>query len=143
MTRASLIELTNLCILRDGSRLLVERKAGKGIVFPGGHVEAGESLRESVIREMREETGLTILNPVLCGIKDFILEEGVRYMVALYCADRFTGELCSSCEGEVFWVEREEFERMDVIWGMKEVLRVCEDARLSEMFYQQDQWNLF
>lgn len=142
MLRASQVELTNLCVLCDGSRLLVERKAGKGIVFPGGHVEAGESMREAIVREMREETGLTILNPVLCGVKDRMLEEGVRYLVALYRADQFTGELRSSREGEVFWVEREAFEQMEVIWGMKEVLRICESETLSEMFYQDDGWNL-
>ena len=49
-----------------------------------------------------------IEHPVLCGIKDWMREDGTRFIVALYRADRFTGELNSSEEGRVFWIEREE-----------------------------------
>ena len=46
--------------------------------------------------------------------------DGSRYLVALYRADRFSGTLRASDEGRVFWVERSEFARMNVIWNMKE-----------------------
>ena len=65
------IVLENLCMLRDGSKVLVEDKIAediRGIIFPGGHVEEHEPIVDSVIREMKEETGLTIENPVLCGV---------------------------------------------------------------------------
>ena len=68
MSRASLVELTNLCVICDGSRILVQDKVGSGVVFPGGHVEPGESMLDSVIREMREETGLLIEHPALCAL---------------------------------------------------------------------------
>ena len=84
MSRASLVELTNLCVICDGSRILVQDKVGSGVVFPGGHVEPGESMLDSVIREMREETGLLIEHPALCGLKDWMLEDGTRFIVALY-----------------------------------------------------------
>ena len=86
MSRASLVELTNLCVICDGSRVLVQDKIGCGVVFPDGHVEPGESMLASVIREMREETGLLIEYPVLCGIKDWMREDGTRFIVALYRA---------------------------------------------------------
>ena len=105
---------------------------------PGGHVELGESMLASVIREMREETGLLIEHPVLCGIKDWMREDGTRFIVALYRADRFTGELNSSEEGRMFWIEREEFAKTNIIWGMKDVLRVCDEAEYSEMFYSEE-----
>ena len=92
----------------------------------------------SVIREMREETGLLIEHPVLCGIKDWMREDGTRFIVALYHADRFTGELNSSEEGRMFWIEREEFAKTNTIWGMKDVLRVCDEAEYSEMFYSEE-----
>ncbi len=82
MSRASLVELTNLCVICDGSRVLVQDKIGCGVVFPGGHVEPGESMLASVIREMREETGLTGT-----VISEYVLGS----IVALYRADRFTG----------------------------------------------------
>lgn len=84
MSRASLVELTNLCVICDGSRVLVQDKIGCGVVFPGGHVEPGESMLASVIREMREETGLSIEHPTLCGIKDWMREDSTRFIVALY-----------------------------------------------------------
>ena len=67
MSRTSVVELTNLCMVYDGDRILVQERVWngeKGIIFPGGHVEQYESLYASVIREMKEETGLTIENPV-------------------------------------------------------------------------------
>ena len=87
MERKSQIELTNMCLICDGTRILVEEKRGTsypgGLIFPGGHVEKDESLRDSVIREIREETGLTIRNPKLCGVKDWIEKDGTRYLVLL------------------------------------------------------------
>lgn len=100
-------------------------------------LEPGESLQEAVIREMREETGLTISCPVLCGVKDW-MNDGSRYLVLLYRTDRFTGQLRASEEGRVFWVTREEFQRMDVLWNMKEVLRIMDSATQNELFWPQN-----
>ena len=67
------IELTNMCMIYDNEgNAVVQDKVGKswgGITFPGGHIEKGESFVDSVIREIKEETGLDIKNPKLCGIK--------------------------------------------------------------------------
>ena len=81
-----------------------------GITFPGGHVEHGESFSGSVIREVKEETGLDIQRPVLCGVKQFQTKEDARYVVLFYKTDRFSGMLRSSEEGDVFWIKRSELE---------------------------------
>lgn len=95
-----------MCMISDGrgNVLVQDRHAADwpGITFPGGHVEPGESFTASVIREVQEETGLTIEHPKLCGIKQFQTEQDARYVVLLYRANQFTGTLTSSDEGEVF-----------------------------------------
>ncbi len=138
MSRTSTVELTNLCLIYRDDKILVEEKiwqGQKGIIFPGGHVEKGESLLSSVIREMQEETGLTIEHPIPCGFKDWINDDGSRYLVLLYKTDRFSGELRSSEEGRVFWTTREEFERLPVIWNMREILQILDADAYSEFFW--------
>ena len=137
MSRKSEIELTNMCLICDGNKVLVQEKVGtKGLVFPGGHVEEGESLFESVVREMKEETGLTIENPKVCGFKDWIQEDGTRYIVLLYKTHKFTGELKSSDEGRVFWIDRADIDSANFIWNMKELLEIFDTDLYSEFFFK-------
>ena len=137
MSRKSEIELTNMCLICDGNKVLVQEKVGtKGLVFPGGHVEEGESLLESVVREMKEETGLTIENPKICGFKDWIQEDGTRYIVMLYKTHKFTGELKSSDEGRVFWIDRADIDSANLIWNMKELLEIFDTDLYSEFFFK-------
>ena len=137
MSRKSEIELTNMCLICDGNKVLVQEKVGtKGLVFPGGHVEEGESLLESVVREMKEETGLKIENPKICGFKDWIQEDGTRYIVLLYKTHKFTGELKSSDEGRVFWIDRADIDSANLIWNMKELLEIFDTDLYSEFFFK-------
>ncbi|MBP1546353.1 MAG: 8-oxo-dGTP diphosphatase [Oscillospiraceae bacterium] len=142
MARTEIVTITNMCMVCDGDRILVQDKkdddSWNGATFPGGHVEKGEPFTDAVIREVFEETGLTIRSPRLCGIKDWIREDGSRYMVLLYKTDSFSGELRSSEEGEVFWVKMSEFSKLKLATDMDILLRVfCEDE-LSEFFYNND-----
>lgn len=142
MDRYTKIELTNMCLIYDENRVLVQEKQGLkeqyrgGLVFPGGHVEATESLLDSVIREIKEETGLTIHHPQPCGYKDWILEDGTRYLVLLYKTNQFEGELKSSTEGKVFWLDRREIDSANLIWNMRELLQIFETDDFSEFFFQ-------
>jgi len=140
MSRIERVELTNMCMICDGTRILVQnrRKNWKGVTFPGGHVEPGESFVESVIREVKEETGLDIANVQLCGIKQYIPEEGRdydRYLVLLYQTASFSGELKASSEGEVFWIERTELDQYTLPHGFKQMLEVFETDALSENYW--------
>ncbi len=90
-----------------GRAVVQERVKGwKGITFPGGHVEPGESIVESAAREILEETGLAVTNLVHCGVVDWYNDQtGERYLVFLYKTHDFAGELISSDEGRVFWTD--------------------------------------
>ena len=130
---------TNMCMVTDGAgSVLVQNRndpGWPGVVFPGGHMEPGESFSASVIREVYEETGLTIEDPVLCGLKSFYTEGGERYVVLLYKASAYTGELRSSHEGEVFWVPRSELLHYKLVNDFEPLLKVFENDALSEFIY--------
>ena len=143
MSRMEEVELTNMCMICDGKgNVLVQNKKNhptwSGWNFPGGHVEKGEYVTPSVIREMKEETGLTVENPRFCGIKEFHkMKDGKRYIVFLYVADRFSGELKASAEGEVFWYPLSELSKSsELIDGFDEMLPVFTNNEINEVFYE-------
>ncbi len=142
MSRCESAIFTNMCMISDGSgNVLVQDRRNPdwpGITFPGGHVEPGESFTDSVVREVFEETGLTIENPQLCGLKQFQTRQGERYVVFLYRADRYHGTLRSSSEGEVFWIPREKLPEYPLVPDFPDMVRVFEEPELNEFFYTKD-----
>ena len=88
------------------------------------------------------ETGLTISSPRLCGITDWC-KDGVRHVVLLYRADRFTGSLRDSDEGPVFWIDRSEIPGRRTVPDFMQILRLMDDDSLSEMFYSGDELKYF
>ena len=153
MSRTTPTILCNLCMVEDlenGKVVLQYRSPEKthwaSYAFPGGHIEEGESLVESVIREVYEETGLTIADPKLVAVKDWEPDEGGRYIVFCYKATEFTGQLRSSEEGEVSWVEKDQLKKLDLSYDMLPLLEVMEDPDLSEYYYRKrtdDGWEKF
>lgn len=153
MSRTTQTILTNLCLVEDletGKVVLQYRSPEKnhwsGYAFPGGHIEEGESLVESVIREVEEETGLTIFHPHLAAVKNWQLEDGTRYIVFCYKATEYTGQLRSTEEGEVSWVDKDRLSNLDLAYDMLPLLEVMEDPDLSEYYYRKrtdDGWEKF
>ena len=129
--------LTNMCMVADGAgNVIVQDRADAdwpGVVFPGGHVEPGEPFTAAVIREVYEETGVTVENPRLCGVKQFPLDDGTRYVVLLYKADRFSGAVRSSAEGEARWAPLASLKTCRLAEGFDAMLRVFLDDELGEV----------
>ena len=142
MSRSEPAIFTNMCMICDGhGNVLVQDRRNPdwpGVTFPGGHVEKNEAFTDSVVREVFEETGLTIENPKLCGAKQFQTRQGERYVVFLYRADRFHGTLRSSDEGEVFWIPREKLPEYPLVPDFCDMVRVFEEPDLNEFVYTKD-----
>jgi len=132
----------NMCMIYDddGNILVQDRlkKDWPGVTFPGGHVEYAESFVQSVIREVKEETGLDIENPILCGVKQFQGVDGARYVIMFYKTNKFSGELQFSHEGKVFWIPREKLGEYQLAEDMEEMVKVFETDTLSEFYYHKE-----
>lgn len=86
--------LTNMCMICDGDYVIVQRRNAPGwpgICFPGGHVEPCESFVDSVVREVKEETGLDIADVRLCGVCHWVPPDNDhRYIIFLYKTSTFS-----------------------------------------------------
>lgn len=134
------IELTNMVMIQDnntGKVLVQDRtKSWKGLSFPGGHVEEGESFVDSAIREIKEETGLNIKNLQACGVIHWCNNKNYdRYIEFLYKTTDFSGELLSeSEEGKVYWMLIEQIMRRDYTNNFDKYLPMFIESKYNEGF---------
>lgn len=135
-------ELCNMCMVEDGEgRVLVQERLPRptnpwcGLTFPGGHLEHGESLVESTIREMYEETGLTVSNLKFCGIVQwFNPTTELQYIVFLFKTNTFSGTLKDSAEGKVRWMSLDEMRAGNLAPYMDKYLEVFLNDDLPQAY---------
>lgn len=141
MSRCEKAILTVLCMVYDGNKILLQDRVKKdwhGLTFPGGHVEKEESFVQAAIREIYEETGLTIREPKLCGVKQFQTDEDERYIVMLFKTDKFEGSLVSSDEGEMRWIDRDSLNTFGLVDDFMDLLKVFDSDCYSEFMYERN-----
>ncbi|MCD7832526.1 MAG: 8-oxo-dGTP diphosphatase [Lachnospiraceae bacterium] len=124
---------TTLCYIeQNGAYLMLHRikkeqdiNHGKWIGV-GGKFEPGETPEECLLREVREETGLTLLSYRLWGIITFVPDGETEYMF-LYTASSYEGELIPCNEGELAWIPKDEIWKLELWEGDREFFRLLDE----------------
>ena len=139
MSKKESVVFTNMCLIYKGDEILVQERTKDdwpGLTLPGGHVKKDENFYDSIIREVKEETNLTILHPILCGIEEYKkTDNNDRYVILFYKCNEFVGELKSSNEGRVFWIKRKDLNQYKLSLDLDRILKVIESNDLSELLY--------
>ncbi len=115
-------ELTTLCYIEQDGKYLMLHRTKKQNDFNqnlwlglGGHIETGESPEECVVREVKEESGLELTDYKFRGMVTFSDSNVYEYMF-LFTADKFSGEITDSDEGELQWTEKEKVLNELPVW---------------------------
>ena len=142
MKKCEKVIITNICMIYKDDKVLVQERTKKdwpGLTFPGGHVKKKENFYEAVIREVKEETGLTLLKPILCGIEEFkTLNNEDRHIILYYKCNEFKGRLRSSKEGKVYWIKREDLLKENLSLDLDRMIEIMESDELSELIYYKE-----
>ena len=127
---------TSLCYIeRDGCYLMLHRTKKVNDenhdkwIGVGGKFEEGESPEECMLREVQEETGLTLTAWRYRGIVTFVSNEWSGEYMHLFTADGYSGELKSCEEGELEWVEKERLYSLPIWEGDKIFLHLLDSGR--------------
>ena len=138
MSRQETVTLTNMVMIEDeNGKILVEDKVDphwKGISFPGGHLLPNESIVHSAIREVKEETGLDIKDLKLVGVNNNVSPNFNRYLVFLFKTKTFSGELKSSEEGKVFWVEKKNLKYYKLTPEFSDLIEIFYNDSINENY---------
>ena len=109
------MRLTTICYIEKNDCFLMLHRTKKKDdqshdkwIGVGGKLEKDESPDECIIREVREETGLTLTSYRLRGIMTFVSDVWETEYMFIYTADEFQGEIQPCEEGELQWVRKEE-----------------------------------
>lgn len=135
--------LSTLCYLKKEDSLLFlyrnkkkeDPNAGKWVGV-GGKMEEGESPTECMLREVYEETGLTVTQYTFHGVVSFISDTWSNELMFLYSADEFTGEIISDCnEGDLKWIPIKDVEDLSLWEGdrifLKDICNGVKDINLK------------
>ncbi|MEJ9211219.1 8-oxo-dGTP diphosphatase [Bacillus smithii] len=119
--------VTNCLLIKDEKVLLLQKPRRGWWVAPGGKMESGESIKEAVIREFREETGIYLRNPNVKGIFTILIKEGEKitseWMLFTFFATESEGlSLKTSEEGNLAWHPIDSIHTLPMAEGDRHIL---------------------
>ncbi len=119
--------VTNCVLVKDNKVLLLQKPRRGWWVAPGGKMEPGESVRDSCIREFREETGIYLKNPSIKGIFTFIMKDGDKVlsewmMFTFYATEADGINVAESEEGRLAWHDINEIKNLPMAEGDYHIL---------------------
>ena len=128
--------LTTLCYIEKDEKYLMLHRVKKENdmnrdkwIGVGGHFEPGESPEECLLREVKEETGLTLTSWRFRGIVSFVSDKWDTEYMCLFTAEGFTGEIISCNEGTLEWVEKSKVADLPIWEGDKIFLKLLSEDR--------------
>lgn len=130
--RAAMLQTTLCYIEKEDSYLLLHRVSKKNDankdkwIGIGGKFEDKESPEDCLLREAKEETGLTLTSYRLRGIVTFVSNEYPTEYMFLYTADGFEGEIGTCKEGTLEWVKKKDMYALNLWEGDKIFLKLLE-----------------
>ena len=124
-----MITLTNMClIINDKNEILFQDRLKNdwpGLNLPGGHVEVNESIKDSVIREIKEETNLTLIDLEFVNYFEWInTKTSNREIVFLFKSNDFKGEIINSLEGKLYWLRIEDLKDKTLSLDLDKILKL-------------------
>lgn len=125
------MKITTLCYIENNDCYLMlhRTKKKKDVnkdkwIGVGGHAEGNETPQECLIREVKEETGLSLTSYKFRGLITFISDEYEAEMMCLFTADGYTGELITCDEGELEWVKKSDVPQLPTWEGDAQFLKL-------------------
>lgn len=140
------VDTVSIYILKEEEILLLFRNKkeidiNKGkYIGVGGHIEEGETPLEAIVREVKEETNLDIVNPPLRALVHFYFDDFIEHMY-LYSSTSFSGEMKECNEGTLYWIKKDNIKNINMWEGDKYFLYPILDNKPYfeiEMTYQKD-----
>lgn len=110
-----------LMLLRNKKKIDINKNKWIGV---GGKFEADESPEECLLREVKEETGLTLTEYKMRGIITFISDEWETEYMYLYTAGKFEGNIMECDEGELKWIPKDKLFDLNLWEGDKVFLKM-------------------
>lgn len=142
------MKLTTLCYIEQDDKYLMLHRVKKENdlnhdkwIGVGGKFEQDETPEECLLREVKEETGLTLTKYRLRAILTFLSDEWETEYIHLYTANEFTGTLTECAEGNLEWIPKDEIDKLHLWEGDRiffRLLRETEDFFSLKLRYEGD-----